>query len=431
MTIVGIITEYNPFHQGHLYQIAQIKKIYPDALIIVVMSGSFTQRAMPAVLDKWTRSEHAIAGGADIIFELPFVFACRSAQDFARGAVSLLNRLGIVDILAFGAECPDLNALQNIALSIDSPDFQAKLHANIKQGKSYAEALTTASECNSDAPNILLKPNNILAIEYLRSLKLINSPIKPLIIQRHGAAYHDKKINQLNASASAIRQTIYAALTKANANIPLKMVLPADVFAQLAAALPQATLKNIEKLTAAQIPDSNNLLKPLQTLLLRNDLASLQRIYNVNEGLENRILQTSFKAHDYNELISAITTKRYPASRIARTLIYIIFNLTKQQVIEFDTAGPLYAHLLAASPAGTKFLKNIKQQAKIPLITKTSHYLTTQKRREGINFLTPLAKMLAFDTLATEFRELCLTSEALLSDFTHSPIFLSNKPQSH
>ena len=241
MTIVGIITEYNPFHQGHLYQIAQIKKIYPDALIIVVMSGSFTQRAMPAVLDKWTRSEHAIAGGADIILELPFVFACRSAQDFARGAVSLLNRLGIVDILAFGAECPDLNALQNIALSIDSPDFQAKLHANIKQGKSYAEALTTASECNSDAPNILLKPNNILAIEYLRSLQLINSPMKPLIIQRHGAAYHDKKINQLNASASAIRQTIYAALTKANANIPLKMVLPADVFAQLAAALPQAT----------------------------------------------------------------------------------------------------------------------------------------------------------------------------------------------
>lgn len=431
MTIVGIITEYNPFHQGHLYQIKQIKKIYPDALIIVVMSGSFTQRAMPAVLDKWTRSEHAIASGADVIFELPFVFACRSAQDFARGAVSLLNRLGIVNILAFGTECPDLNSLQNIALNIDSPHFQAKLHANIKQGKSYAEALTSASEYTSDASSILLKPNNILAIEYLRSLQLVNSSMKPLLIKRQGAAYHDKKINQLNASASAIRQTIYTTLTQNSADMSLKMALSADAYTQLNAALPDATLKTIENLTACQIPDSNKLLKPLQAILLRSDLASMQRVYNINEGLENRILQTCFKAHDYHELISTVTTKRYPASRIARTLIYIIFNLTKQQVIEFDANGPLYAHLLAASPAGTKFLKNIKQQAKIPLITKTSHYLTTQKRREGIDSLTPLAKMLAFDTLATEFRELCLPKSAWLNDFTHSPIFLSNKPQSH
>ncbi|SDZ74199.1 nucleotidyltransferase [Selenomonas ruminantium] len=411
MKVTGIIAEYNPFHNGHLYQINKIKE-QGDSLIIAVISGSFTQRGEAAIFDKWQRAKCAVESGCDIVLELPFVFACRSAQDFARGGVELLSRLGIVTQLAFGAETADLPLLTRLAAQLDSPDFQSQLHENIASGLSYAQALTKVLATDDDTHEILHQPNNILAIEYLRSLQKLNVPIKPLLIPRQGAGYHDKNLQGHFASATAIRQVLYAGNNTAD----------------LAAVLPPATYEltshflTCQNLTC-QLPDMNQLFLPLQAKLLTSQIADLQKIHGINEGLENRIFDLSKTAENWQALIRAVTTKRYPASRIARTLLYIMLGIDKEAIAQFDKSGPLYARLLAASSAGKRCLKDIKAHSTIPLITKTSQYLTTNKRREALKSLTPLEQMLRLDTIATELRSLTCEGPAPRNDFQQSPVF--------
>ncbi|MBO6204381.1 MAG: nucleotidyltransferase [Selenomonas sp.] len=407
MEITGIIAEYNPFHNGHLYQIHKIKE-QSDSLIIAVMSGSFTQRGEAAVFDKWQRAKCAVKSGCDIVLELPFAFACRSAQDFARGGVSLLNRLGMVTQLAFGAECPDLAELQNIAHQLDDKLFQTKLHAHIAHGLSYAQAISASLDSHEETAELIKQPNNILAIEYLRSLHLLNSPICPLLIPRQGAGYHEKKITGALASAAAIRQVLY----QRNSTVNLDGVLP------------PAAAELVRQQLTGQLPEMNRLYLPLKVKLLTSQLMHLQKIYGVNEGLENRILDQSQSTDSWQELIKAVTTKRYPASRIARTLLYLLMDIDKETIALFDQTGPLYARLLAASPQGKNILKGLKTNSSIPLITKTSQYLTTHKRREPFTNLTPLEQMLRLDTLATELRSMACEKAMPRNDFQQSPLFI-------
>ena len=199
---VGIIAEYNPFHNGHAHQISEIKKIY-DGEIVAVMSGSFTQRGSPAILDKFTRARLAVLGGCDLVFELPFVDAVRSAQDFARGGIRLLESLGVVDTLAFGAEITDLERLKIAAAAFDEKFFTEDLRRLMAQGISYAAAVTKIlSKVTGLDEKLLRQPNTILAIEYLRGL---SESISPLIIERVGAAYDDLTLSEKFSSASAIR----------------------------------------------------------------------------------------------------------------------------------------------------------------------------------------------------------------------------------
>lgn len=412
MEVTGIIAEYNPFHNGHLYQIEQIRQ-HSDSRIIAVMSGSFTQRGEAAIFDKWQRAESAVKSGCDIVLELPFAFACRSAQDFAWGGVELLSRLGLVTQLAFGAENNDPSRLEKLAAQLDSPEVQQQLHEKIASGLSYAQALTKILAADDETHKLLHQPNNILAIEYLRSLQKLNSPIKPLLIPRQGADYHDEKIQGQFASATAIRQALY----KAEGTAALAAVLPPATYALTSQIL---TYQNL----TGQLPDMNRLYLPLQAKLLTSQLADLQQIYGINEGLENRILDLSQKAPSWQELIQSVTTKRYPASRIARTLLYLLLGLHKETIAQFDQSGPLYARLLAASSPGRKLLGTIKQHSTIPLISKTSQYLTTNKRREAPQSLTPLQKMLSLDTIATELRSLACETPTSRNDFQQSPLFM-------
>lgn len=405
MEITGIIAEYNPFHNGHLYQINKIKE-QGDSLIIAVISGSFTQRGEAAIFDKWQRAKCAVESGCDIVLELPFVFACRSAQDFACGGVQLLSRLGIVTQLAFGAESDDLTLLTKLAAQLDSQDFQNQLHEKITNGLSYAQALTKVLATDDITHELLHQPNNILAIEYLRSLQKMNASIKPLLIPRQGADYHDENIHGHVASATAIRQALYQA----------------DSTANLAAVLPPATYKLTSQLLTSQIPSMNRLYLPLQAKLLTSQMTDLQKIYGINEGLENRILDMSKTANHWQGLVQAVTTKRYPASRIARTLLYLLLDIDKESIAQFDQSGPLYARLLAASLRGRNFLGTLKKHSTIPLISKTSQYLTTNKRREAPQSLTPLQKMLRMDTIATELRSLACESPSPRNDFQQSPL---------
>lgn len=466
MQVTGIIAEYNPFHNGHRYQIERVREENPGAHIVAVISGSFTQRGEAAVLDKWQRARLAVAGGADVVLELPLVFAVRSAQDFARGGVALLDRLGIVDELAFGAEEKSIAKIAKIASTIDNPAMQSSLHEKISGGQSYATALTEAirlvvddsitsttntTNTSTDYSALLHQPNNILAIEYLRSLKALDSPIAPLLIPRAGAGYHDSDIAAPNASATAVRRLLTAASERATSVASVAQAIPAtiselltgDERALLAAALPLATLDAISDITPAELPQLERLFLPLRTLLLRSRYDELQSIYSINEGLENRIVDCAQRASSYAELIAATTTKRYSASRISRTLLYILLGLTATDTRELDACGPLYARLLAVGPRGRELLPLIKARASIPLITKTSAYLTSKKR--GEKNLTSLEKMLRYDTLCTDLRALCTplatspsrqstaTSanaqrkgniSALPNDFQQSPLFL-------
>lgn len=406
MHVTGIIAEYNPFHNGHAYQIAKIREHYPDSFIIAVMSGSFTQRGEAAIFDKWTRAKLAVLGGCDLVLELPLVFSCRSAQDFARGGVTLLERLGIVNTLAFGAESSDLAQLQQLAQKMDSAETQATLQAKIKSGLSYASALTAAL---SEEDNALFKmPNNILAIEYLRSLNLLHASIQPLLIPRQGADYHDEALNVKNASASAIRQSLYRH----------------DRLIMLANALPAQVYDTIAQMDLTNLPDMNQLFLCLRYELMQMPLAQLQTLYNVNEGIEHRLVASAQANSDYESFIHAVTTKRYPASRIRRTLIYLLLQLKQSEVTAFDNAGPLYARVLAVSARGRELLPLIKHNASLPLVTKVGQCLQQKSQRIDRKELSLLSQMLCYDTLATDLRNLALLPYNGKNDWQMSPLFL-------
>lgn len=430
MHVTGIITEYNPFHTGHHYQLTKIRQAHPDSAVIAVMSGSIVQRGQPALLDKWSRALLAVQGGCDLVLELPFVFACRSAQDFAHGAVALLSRLNVVNSLAFGAESTDLTVMQNIAVAIDKPALQAALHEHITAGESYAAALTTLlADCPSCSANMLHQPNNILAIEYLRALRQYAPNLQPLLIPRTGAGYHDTDIAVSHASASAIRALLGKTADVARRNgddRTLTSQLSSHDCLALKESLPAASWQAICRLSVESLPTPERLLLPLQTLFLRSSLPRLTSIYGINEGLENRLASFITKASSYQRIIQDVSSKRYPASRIARTLIWLLLRVHWDFIARMDEAGPLYARVLAAGPRGRNLLHDIKRAGTIPLISKTSSFLTTIQRSQGIDTLSLLQQQLAFDTLATELRQLTLPATAVeRNDFQQSPLFLA------
>ena len=220
MKVTGLVTEYNPFHSGHLFHIETSRNISNADFILVIMSGDFVQRGTPALLDKYARTEMALLCGADVVIELPVCFSCASAESFAYGAVFLLDRLGVTDFLCFGSECGNLSLLQSAAqfLIKESADFQKKILHDLKQGLSYPAARTNAffesyassldGFSSQEISSLFSKPNNILGLEYLKALKNMQSKILPLTFLRQEAGYHDKKLYQTFASATALRDTL-------------------------------------------------------------------------------------------------------------------------------------------------------------------------------------------------------------------------------
>lgn len=405
---VGIVAEYNPFHNGHHYQLTKIREAYPDATIAITISGSFTQRGEAAILDKWTRAAIAVENGADLVLELPYAFACRSAEHFAQGGVQSLAALGI-DVLAFGAESRDLAPLQAAAACMDDDAFQSTLHDHIDGGASYAAALSAELTSRTDLDKTLLRaPNNILAIEYLRALARYAPHITPLLIPRTGAAYHDNSLHEIYASASAIRQ----ALNLLPPSPHLQNVMPASSYNALFHA-------------AVDIPSNDHLFRPLLTRLLPMDGDALRAITGMNEGLEHRLLDKAQAANSWDELISAAATSRYPRSRIARTLLHLLTNFMSDVARSCDATGPRYLRVLAMNAAGAGLLHRAKKTAHLPIITKTSHFLNRRDTLRPINELNPLQQMLLFDIRATQLRGLALhAASAAPLDLLTSPVYV-------
>ena len=395
---VGIIAEYNPFHAGHAHQISEIKKFCGEE-IVAVMSGSFTQRGEPAILDKWTRARLAVLGGADLVLELPFVKAVRSAQDFARGGIKLLESLGVVDTLAFGAEISEVGKLQPAASAFKKIFFTEKLHALMSQGISYAAAVTKIlARVTTLDEKILRQPNTILAIEYLRALP---EKISPLLIERRGAAYDDLNLHEEFSSATAIRNAIRQ---------------PSPPWQKIRGDDETLTTLRDEKLSG--LVDEKFLFRPLLTKLLTTTAADLRKIYGMTEGLEFRLLNAASTAKTFSELVTLCVGRRFTESRIRRLLLHTLLDVTDELIAELD--GATCARVLAFNERGRALLKKISA----PVVTKVTKHLNRRDLTERTRTLTPPQKILLLDVLATDLRAtLFEPPKPLRKDFSTPPNF--------
>ena len=366
------------------------------------MSGNFTQRGEPAILDKFTRAALAVNGGCDLILELPFTTAVRSAQDFARGGVNLLNNLGIVDILAFGAETDNVELLKQVANLMSNIDFKNTLHDKLDTGVSYANAICqTLSKLTGIPEKILCLPNVILAVEYLRALESTN--IKPLLIPRVSAGHNDKVLHSDISSASAIRTSIYS-----------KNPAWADISKVI-------DIQTLNALKTADLPITENLFRPLLIKIICNNPSELREIYGMNEGLENKLIQAAHSAQNLDEFINFVVSRRYTRTRIQRLLLHLLIEVTREQVKIFDDTQ--YARILAFNQRGRELIKEIKKSSQVPVITKITRHITSQAIYERSNIFKVYQQKLSLDINSSDIFSIIHRNIKLGQDFTTSPIY--------
>ncbi len=344
MKSIAIISEYNPFHNGHKYQIDETRNIFGNNInVISLMSGNFVQRGDLAIFDKHTRAKCAVFGGADLVLELPITFALSSAELFAKGSVSILNELNCVDYICFGSECGDIETLYKIANILLSDDFNNEVKENLKLGLSYPKTLDlTLSKIDSSFGEIIKNPNNTLGIEYIKALISSNSKIKPLTILRKNVDHHSEFENDNFASASYIRKNI---------DNNIFHLLPKNVTKELENKTP-VSIKTIE----------NSILSHLK----RKDASFFANIADVSEGLEHKIVKSLKIATSLETLFDLIKSKRYTKSRIRRIILNSYLEIDKS----YQKNMPRYAKVLAFNNKGRKILKNMREISHLPLILK-------------------------------------------------------------
>lgn len=391
MQATGIIAEYNPFHNGHLYHIQETKRLTQQP-VIVVMSGSFMQRGEPAILSKWQRAAFAVQGGADLVLELGCAFTPRSAEFFARGAVELLAATGCVNTLACGTEHPqsDFVAAARLACSAEA---QARLRELLQSGSSYAQAW----EKILGAHTAFRSPNDILALEYSKALLQTAASIKPLYLQRTDEGYNSTAISGSIASASAIRQAL------ALGNCTWQQATPACTHAALTRGGYDAQLLW-------------QLLKYRLRLLTPQQLAER---CEASEGLEN-LLSKAGDCTCLQAALAACSSKRYTASRIRRLLLQILLDQSKAV---WQQQKPAYLRVLAFNDNGRQLLHQMKKSASLPLITKLGQ---NALNNDNAAYQTQLAlEIAATDTWSLLQHNTALNRRG--NDFYQSPIYVRSQ----
>lgn len=377
MKVVGIITEYNPFHNGHKYHIEEAKRITGADYCIAVMSGNFVQRGAPAIIDKYSRAKMAINNGVDLVLELPACFATGSAEFFALGAVSLLNNLGIVDYLCFGSEYGDLTLLKDVAnLIAEEPDYYRELLvSHIKDGLTYPAARMKAVEAyiskhDNDYEghainNLLREPNNILGIEYMKALERISSDIIPITIQRKSSHYHDRYMdnNYLPpiVSATALRDVIETNINYESYG-KVKSSIPKDVH--------QFLTENHH--ITFPITDEDFIQVIIYRMLSENN-ESLAQYVDITNDLADRMKNSTNYNDTYSSLVKKLKTKNFTLTRINRALTHILLNITKDKFQSYLHNGYVpYARILGLRKTSSHIIRRINDQGTIPIITKIS-----------------------------------------------------------
>ena len=370
--VLGIVGEYNPFHNGHLYHLEQAKKLTGSSYTVAVISGNFTQRGSTALIDKWSRAEIALNCGVDLVLELPTLYATSSAENFADGAVKILNSLKVVDYLAFGAETSDMDLLEPIAdVLYKEPKAYKMLLANeLKKGVSFPKARENALMLYlgdiRKYLNVLSSPNNILGLEYMKSLKKYNSIIKPVAITRFEAGYNDISYSGNIASATAIRNIIK------NGNFKvLRKLVPAPSYGILMDNIKQGHI----------IPDLSVFERQIIYNLRKMSLSEIAELPDVSEGLENSIKKVANSCNTVNEFLNLIKSKRYTSTRLQRILIYSLLGITKKDIALSKKVNP-YIRVLGFNKRGKFLISEIaKANPKLDIITSVKRFIDTSSNK--------------------------------------------------
>lgn len=379
MEIIGIVAEYNPFHNGHLYQIKKIKEKYPDSILVAVVSSTFTQRGTVSILNKWTKTKIALDNHIDIVIELPFVYATQSSDIFAKGAVALLNKLKVTRII-FGTERDNLNELSLSAdIQLNNKEYHKLVKLYLSKGLNYPTATNKALEDLTG--QVVTTPNDLLALSYIKEIKSNNYQIKYENIKRT-SSYHGTEINNNITSASNIRK-----LYQENKDID-----------------------NLIPYSKEQLykVDMNKFLPLLKYQIFLNQ-DNLNKYQTVDEGIEGRIIKYITKSSTYEELINNIKTKRYTYNKISRMLLHILISFTKEEAQNINID---YIRLLGFSPNGKHYLNKIKKELDVPLIT---------------GYKKNISKVLDIELRTTKIYTLIIGNELLLEEYRNKPIIVQKK----
>ena len=367
MNVVGIIAEYNPMHKGHVYNIQKAKELTNADYVVVIMSGSFTEQGNVSVMHKLDKASIAIENGADIVIELPTIYATSSAENFAFGAVNILNSLGIITHLAFGAESENICELEQVAKTyIENKDeIISYTKEYSKQGITSAEAYSKAiANFLDNYEDIISLPNNILGIEYIKALIALGSQIKPVLVHRQSSCHNDQEI--LNAAVFASSTSIRKVLSDNSLSHEDKMQKIENV-------IPENTY-NI--LNNNNYKTNENLWNMLKYEILKLNVDGLKNIHEITEGLENRIYYEAVKANSYDEFIFNVKSKRYTLSKIKRICIYILLGITKDKYNKLKNVN--YARVLKVKEKNTQLLSSICNNASNIVLTKITDDILNQ-----------------------------------------------------
>ena len=407
--VLGIVSEYNPFHNGHILHLKKSLEMTKADFTIAIMRGNFTQRGDTSLIDKWAKTEMALKQGIDLVIELPTLYAISSAENFADGAVKILNSLGIIDYISFGSEIGEIKPLDDVAtvLSKEPKDFSEILKRQLRSGLSYPKAREIAIQMYFGTSPIyteaLQNPNNILGIEYLKALKRSKSNITPITIKRNYNSYNSNDVKNGVASATAIRTMI---MQKKNIHT----------------VVPYETYEIIERLTEeGKIVSSLKVFeKEIIYNLRKMTITEIANLADVTEGLENKIKQASNMTNDLDELIQKIKSKRYTETRIRRILLYSLLNITKKDMTISKKVTP-YIRVLGFNKHGKRIISAIAENnPKIKIVVSVKKFLDTNRDMN-------LQSMMMKDILATNIYTLGFKNQPLGNlDYTHKVLEIRN-----
>ena len=408
--ILGIVSEYNPFHNGHVHHLEISKKLTKTDFTVAVMSGNFVQRGDTALVDKWTRTEMALKSGIDLVIELPAVYALSSAENFADGAVKILNSLGVVDFISFGSEIGEITPLLDVAniLYKEPKEFSSLITAQLRSGLSYPKAREIALSqffgSSQKYSSIVSNPNNILGVEYLKSLKKHRSHIRPLTIKRDYADYNSTQEENGIASATAIRTMI-----KNGKNV--HKVIPYESYELLEKCIEEGKI----------VPSLAVFEKEIIYTLRKMTLSEIADLPDVSEGLENKIKLAANNFNTLEELIANIKSKRYTQSRIQRILLYALLNISKKDINQSKRVTP-YIRVLGFNKHGKRIISAIAAaNPKLKIIVSVKKFIETSN--DNI-----LKNMISKDILATNIYTLGYKNNPVANlDYTHKVVEVSEK----
>lgn len=364
MNLFSVISEFNPFHNGHKYLIKSMRE-QGATHVVAIMSGNFTQRGEPAIISKYARTKSALENGVDLVVLMPVTYSTASAESYAFGGVTIAEALGCCNSLFFGSECGDIKKLEKICETFESIKFKAWFAGYVSSNESYARAieLSLANMLGNEYADIIRAPNNLLAVEYVKAIRDIGSSLIPKTIIRSGVAHDSQTPNENYASASFIRSLI-----KSHSNY--EKFIPEKSYEIICNAIRQK---------AAPV-DFSNLEKLIIYRLRTMTESEYKQLPNISEGIENRLRNVSLNATNLEELFDKIKTKRYPNSRLRRLVLRALLHITESDC----SIPPQYIRVLGFNEKGKEILREMRKTAKLPIVMKAQDIkeLSLEARRQ-------------------------------------------------